>query len=296
MKTFKLSVIALTPILALLLTSCGKEVIDDPETPIPPKPEVKITYGAPEFSLLSTSAVDYENNHVTVNRLGEDFQLTLVANKTIYKDGIQTDLLKYSRVSDMKVATSAPANWITYEKIAVNDSTLQLKVKVPENRVGEGLSGSMTITTEEQKFKIDLEQDKALIEFSAPIFQNDYKLPELLFSRSGDTERKLRFRAITHKLINGTDTGEIASINGITWSYEIDRPDIFKIQNQGEEDGDIQYLKLKAVPNETGIQITGILKLKYTYEDIKGSMNIPLTSSEGFIIDIDDGHAPQFHE
>lgn len=294
MRAFTLSALTLTPVLALLLTSCGKE--DTPEIIEPePEPEVTITYGKPEFTLVSTTATDYGNGHVKVSNLGEDFQMIFIAKKAVYKDGILTDQEKYSKVNDMQIGVSAVAGWLNYERAAINDSTLLIKISIPENRVGEGQSGDLSVSIDDQKFKLSLEQEKALIEFSDPIFQNDYKNPYLLFSRSGDTERKLRFRAIIQKTINGKATGETSLLNGIDWSCEIDKTDIFMIQSQGEESG-IQYLKLKAVPNNTGVQIPGSLKINYEYKAIKGTMTIPMLSSEGYIIDIDDGKEPVFHE
>lgn len=290
MKKIRLSALVLVAVMAFLLTSCEKDNVLDVEIE---KPVIKITYGEPEFSIVSTTATGYENGNMKVPVMGEISQFIIIAKKAIYRDGVLLDQSKQGKVADITVEHNK--DWVVVEKSAVNDTTMQIKLTAFENSFDKDRECAVTLQLEGQKFIINLAQDKAVIEYSTPLFQNDCKGGELLFSRSGDTTHKLRFRTIARKIINGKETEEYSTFNVDGWSWEIDRTDIFHITNIGDEVPGIKVLTLKAQKNDTGLSIDGTLTLKYARDGVTGAIKVPMNSYKGFIIDVEDGREPEFH-
>lgn len=287
MNTQKIGAIALTGFLAFNLSSCGSE--DTPGG----KKNVEITYGEPEISVVSFTSAGYNNKELTVPVLGEESNIVLIAKQHVYEDGILSGKTKQSKVADMKVESTE--NWIVFDKSAVNDSTLQLNLNISENRVGEKRDGALSISVGEQKFNINITQEKAVIEYGAPVLQSDCS-KELLFSKSGDTERKVRFRVVSYKTINGNKSDEYTVLDASGWSWKFESSgDFFYQTDEGEEEPGIRFLKIKAKPNQTGNSINGFLQLHYSKDLVTGSLSIPLVSDKGFIIDIDDGSKPEFN-
>ena len=292
MKKNRLSAIALTALMALAVSSCSKDNdIPEPEKEKPDK-DVIITYGAPKLKVVAASS-NLKDGTLRIPTMGEEPQFTIIAQKAIYIDGVLTDQVKQSKVSDMKV--NLASDWATYDKSAKNDSTMQVKVSAPENTIDKERNSELKVTCEGQELNIAITQDKAVVEYSTPVFQNDCK-DELLFSRSGDTERKLRFRVISRKTINSKVTEEFTTHNAAGWTWEIDKADVFYIIATGNEEPDIKFLKIKAKANDSKQAIIGTITLKYDHNGIKGTMQVPLNSDKGYIIDIDDGREAEFHD
>lgn len=287
MKAFILGAMALTAMMAFALSSCGNDDVPEVEKP------VKITYGTPEFSIVSTTSPGYKDGKLKAPIMGEESQFVIIVKKAIYRDGVLSDQVKQGKVSDMKVELTA--DWATVEKTAANDTTMQIKLTIKENEDDQERASELTVTFEDQKFKINLTQDKAVIEYGPPMFQNDCVGDELLFSRSGDTVRKLRFRVISSKTVNGKEKDEYTTYDATGWTWEIDQPNIFYITNIGDEAPGIKVLKLKAQKNDSEQSIEGKLTLKYSLNGISGIIEIPMNSYKGFIIDVEDGRDPEFH-
>lgn len=287
MKKFRLGALALTAMMALALSSCGSDDVPEVEKP------VKITYGTPEFSIVSTTSPSYKDGKLKAPIMGEESQFVIIAKKAIYRNGVLSDQVKQGKVSDIKVELAA--DWATVEKTAANDTTMQVKLTIKENEDDKERATDLAITFEDQKFKINLTQDKAVIEYGPPMFQNDCEGDELLFSRSGDTVRKLRFRVISLKTVNGKESEEYSTYDAAGWTWEIDRTDIFYITNIGDEAPGIKVLTLKAQKNDSEQSIDGKLTLKYSLNGISGTIPIPMNSYKGFIIDVEDGRVPEFH-